>query len=394
LFLTLTNSSSNATIWFVYDVIVVGAGIGGAAAAYFLGRTEQQVLVLEKEALPRYKACGGGVPKSVFRCFPFPFDEVVESEIAGVRFSYSGRKEFAFPLPAKSVAMVMRDRFDAFVLSQARAEIRDSTKVVGIAEERDRVRVSTADGRELAARYLLGADGANSVVARALGLRQRKVLGAAIEAEVQVDGRTLAQYAQTALFEFGAVPSGYLWIFPKRKHLSVGIAVFGKSRADLRGILRREMARFGIRLDGTPLHAHPLPVYWYHEKLATERTLLVGDAAGLVDPFLGEGIRYAVRSADLAAEAIAEGQVRAYTSGVQQEIGADLRRARWLARLVYGLPRFWFLLGIRSPGMIQIFADMLDERISYFDISKCISLALLGISKQRPTCMKPDQHRR
>jgi geranylgeranyl reductase family protein len=377
----------------MYDVIVVGAGIGGAAAAYFLGRADQQVLVLEKEALPRYKACGGAVPKSVFCHFSFPFDEVVESEIAAVRFSYSGRKEVVFPLLAKPVVMVMRDRFDAFVLSQAGAEVRDSITVVGVVEERDRVRVSTADGRELAARYLLGADGANSVVARVLGLRQRKVLGAAIEAEVQVNGQTLAEYAQTALFEFGAVPGGYLWIFPKKEHLSVGIAVFGKSRADLRGILRREMTRLGISLDGTPLHAHPLPVHWYPERLATERTLLVGDSAGLVDPFLGEGIRYAVRSARLAAEAITKEEVKAYTSGVQQEIGADLRRARWLARLFYGLPRLCFLLSVRDPRMIQIFVDMLDERASYFDISKYIPLALLGISKQRPTYVKPGQRR-
>jgi geranylgeranyl reductase family protein len=364
----------------MYDVIVVGAGIGGAAAAYFLGRADQQVLVLEKEALPRYKACGGGVPKSVFRYFSFPFDEVVESEIAAVRFSYSGRKEVTFPLPAKPVAMVMRDRFDALVLSQTRAEVRDSTTVIGVVEERDQVRVNTADGQELAARYLLGADGANSVVARALGLRQKKVLGAAIEAEVPVDGQTLAEYAQTALFEFGTVPGGYLWIFPKKEHLSVGIALFDKSRADLRGILRGEMTKFGIELDGTPLHAHPLPVHWYHERLATERTLLVGDAAGLVDPFLGEGIRYAVRSARLAAEAIAKDEVKVYTSRVQQKIGAGLRRARWLARLFYELPRLCFFLGVRNPRVVQAFADMLDERATYFDISKYIPLVLLGIS--------------
>jgi geranylgeranyl reductase family protein len=320
------------------------------------------------------------VPKSVFRRFPFPFDEVVESEIAAVRFSYSGRREIAFPLPAQPVAMVMRDRFDAFVLSQARAEVRDSTAVIGVVEERDRVRVGTGDGQELAARYLLGADGANSVVARALGLRQRKVLGAAIEAEVQVDGWILAEYAQTVLFEFGAVPGGYLWIFPKKEHLSVGIAVLGKSRADLRSILRREMTRFGIELDGTPLHAHPLPVHWYHERLATERTLLVGDAAGLVDPFLGEGIRYAVRSARLAAKVIAKDEVRAYTPGVQQEIGAGLRRARWLARLFYGLPRLGFFLGTRNPRMVQTFVDMLDEQASYSDIGRHIPLALFGIS--------------
>jgi geranylgeranyl reductase family protein len=364
----------------MYDVIVVGAGIGGAAAAYFLGRADQQVLVLEKEALPRYKACGGGVPKSVFRYFSFPFDEVVESEIAAVRFSYRGRKEVTFPLPAKPVAMVMRDRFDALVLSQTRAEVRDSTTVIGVVEERDQVRVNTADGQELTARYLLGADGANSVVARALGLRQKKVLGVAVEAEVPVDGQILAEYAQTALFEFGTVPGGYLWIFPKKEHLSVGIAVFDKSRADLRGILRGEMIKFGIELDGIPLHAHPLPVHWYHERLATERTLLVGDAAGLVDPFLGEGIRYAVRSARLAAEAIAKDEVKVYTSRVQQKIGAGLRRARWLARLFYGLPRLCFLLSVRHPRVVQTFADMLDERATYFDISKYIPPVLLGIS--------------
>jgi flavin-dependent dehydrogenase len=168
------------------------------------------------------------VPKSVFRYFPCPFDEVVESEITAVRFSYSGTEEVASRLPAEPVAMVMRDRFDTFVLSQARAQVRDSTTGVGGVEERDKVRVSTADGQELAARYLLGADGANSGVARALGLPQKKVLGAAIKAEVQVDARTVAEYAQIAPFELGAVPGGYLCIFPKKEHLSVGIAVFGK----------------------------------------------------------------------------------------------------------------------------------------------------------------------
>jgi len=258
-------------------------------------------------------------------------------------------------------------------------------------EERDQVRVNTADGQELTARYLLGADGANSVVARALGLRQRKVLGVAIEAEVPVDGQTLAEYAQTALFEFGTVPGGYLWIFPKKEHLSVGIAVFDKSRADLRGILRGEITKFGIELDGTPLHAHPLPVHWYHEMLATERTLLVGDAAGLVDPFLGEGIRYAVRSARLAAEAISKDELKVYTSRVQQKIGAGLRRARWLARLFYGLPRLCFLLGVRNPRAVQAFADMLDERATYFDVSKYIPLVLLGISSR--TIPETDQRR-
>lgn len=332
------------------------------------------------------------MPRSVFRHFPFPFDEVVESEIAAVRFSYRGQ-EVAFPLPTRPVVMVMRDRLDAFVLSQAGAEVREATRVVGVVEEKDRVQVSTADGQKWAAHYLLGADGANSVVARALGLRPKKVLGAAIETEVQVDGPTLAEYAQTAFFEFGAVPGGYLWVFPKKAHLSVGIGVFGPSRTDLKGILRREMSRLGLKLDGIPLYAHPLPVYWSQERLATERTLLVGDAAGLVDPLLGEGIRYAVRSARLAAEAIARDEVEAYTSGVQREIGAGLRRARWLARLFYGLPRLCFLLGVCNPRLVQSFANLLDERANYFDLSQDIFSALLEIP-MRGTRPAQKQERR
>lgn len=350
-------------------------------------------MVLEKEALPRYKACGGGVPRSVFRHFPFSFDEVVESEIAAVRFSYRD-KEVTFPLPTQPVVMVMRDRLDAFVLSQAEAEVRDATRVVGVAEEKDRVQVRTADGQEWVARYLLGADGAHSVVARALGLRQKKILGVAIEAEVWVDGPTLAEYAQTAFFKFGAVPGGYLWVFPKKEHLSVGIGVFGQSHADLRGILRQEMSRLGLKLDGTPLYAHPLPVHWYQERLATERALLVGDAAGLVDPLLGEGIRYAVRSARLAAEAIARDAVEAYMPEVQREIGIGLRRARWLARLFYGLPHLCFLLGVCNPRMVQSFTNLLDERASYFDISKDILSALLEIPMRGTRAARREDSRR
>ena len=63
-----------------HDVIVIGAGIGGAAAAYYLGEAGYRVLVLERERLPRYKPCGGGVPSSVFRYFPFPLDEAIEAK--------------------------------------------------------------------------------------------------------------------------------------------------------------------------------------------------------------------------------------------------------------------------------------------------------------------------
>jgi geranylgeranyl reductase family protein len=355
-----------------YDVIVVGAGIGGAATAYYLGEAGCRVLVLERERLPRYKPCGGGVPSSVFRHFPFPLDEAIEARVIRIRYSYRGQEEVTVPLPGEPVAMVMRDKFDVLVLERAKCEVREATSVMAIMEGEDNVVVSTKDGQEFRARYLIGADGANSITARELGLRRGKFLGAAIEAEVPLIPSDMADWAQTALFEFGALKGGYLWIFPKREHLSVGIGAFRKSRAKLKDILRQEMAKFGISLDGITLHGHPLPIYIRSERLSTACSLLVGDAAGLMDPLSGEGIRYAVKSARLAAEAIIRGELDKYMVWIQREIGANLSRACWVAALFYGLPRLCFRLAARNPKVTRLLAAMLNDRATYLDLSRRI----------------------
>jgi len=368
-----------------YDAIVVGAGPAGASAAYWLGEAGKRVLVLEKARLPRYKPCGGGVPKSVFARFPFDFSPVVEREIGRVRFRFRDGREVVADLPGRPVAMVMRDRFDFHILRHARAEVRDGSPVVALRQDREGVEVETASGETFRGRYLIGADGANSRVARLVGLRRGKRMGAALEVEAPADDRLLEVYQETVLFLFGTPPLGYIWVFPKAEHLSVGIGTFLGKNPAMREILQQEMTRLGIRMDRLDGRGHPLPIYLRHEVLHRGRVLLVGDAAGLMDPLLGEGIRYAIDSGRLAAEAVLQEDPPGYTRRVCRALGSNfLWGLRW-AKVFYCHPRSSFELGVRNPLLLEAFLRLFAGRTSYrrmalrapFDI-------LLGLLRRRP----------
>lgn len=368
-----------------YDVIVVGAGPAGAAAARYLGEAGRRVVVLEKEALPRYKPCGGGVPRSVFERFPFDFSDVVERWIRHVRFRFRDGREVTADLPNRSVATVMRDRFDLHILKHARADVQDQTPVTALEQDESGVTVTTAPGQTLRARYLIGADGANSRVSRLVGLRSAKPLGAAIEAEVEVDDGLLEQYVDTALFVFGTPSKGYLWVFPKADHLSVGIGTFQAQASDVRQILQREMSRLGIQLDGARLRGHPLPIHLKREPLRRGRVLLIGDAAGLMDPLLGEGIRHAVASGQLAAESLLTDSPETYSELVHRAIGGDLLWGRRWAQLFYTYPQASFELAVRNPLFVRDFLRLFAGEISYRRMAvRALPNVLSGLARRLP----------
>jgi geranylgeranyl reductase family protein len=349
-----------------YDAIVVGAGPAGASAAFWLGKAGRQVLVLEKERLPRYKPCGGAVPRAVLEHFPFDFSPVVEQWIDRVRFRFYNGAEVAADVPERSVAMVMRDHFDWHILRHAKVDVQDSSPVIALQQDKAGVEATTRSGETFRARYLIGADGANSRVARLVGLRRGKRMGIAIEVEVPADDDRLAEYANTALFILGAPPQGYLWVFPKAGHLSVGIgAMPGQTLTTIRESLHRETAQLGIQVDGTQQRAHPLPFHLRRESLHRGRVLLVGDAAGLIDPLFGEGIRHAVDSGCLAARCILADDLHNYTCRIHREIGDDLLWGLFWARWFYKHPWGGFTLGIRNPWFVNEFLRLLNKQTTY-----------------------------
>jgi geranylgeranyl reductase family protein len=351
----------------LYDVIILGAGPGGATAAFYLGKAGKKVLVLEKETLPRYKTCGGGISANLLAQFPFDFDEVIETRVKTITYILND-KEVSFPVPEDTVQMVMRSNFDSYILAHANAEVRQGETAYRLEEQEDRVVVLTKTGEVFEGQFLIAADGANSIAHRTLGLRRGKTLAAGIEVEVPVLSENMSQWNERSVFIFGEVRLGYLWIFPKSNHLSVGIGALHPKPGELQAVLDRVMRRFGISLEGTRQHGHPLPLYTRKEKLNTDRILLVGDAAGLVDPFSGEGIRYAVKSGRIAAEVILTDNLVDYNEIIYQKIGRSHRLAAGLALLFYRFPRLCFVLGVQNPFATQVFIDMFSDRTSYLGL--------------------------
>jgi geranylgeranyl reductase family protein len=277
-----------------FDVAIVGAGPAGSTTAYRLSRAGARVLLLDKARFPRDKPCGGGLTLRAVNELPFDVTPVVEDVVNRVecRLNY-GR---SFVRGSRDLClMTQRRRLDHFLVERA---------VDAGAEFRDGVRVDPA---ELAATVVVGADGANGTTARALDLGGEIVNGVALEGNVSHARVNKKNYAGRMVLEFGVVPGGYGWVFPKGDHVNVGVGGWGSVGPRARDHLRVLCERHGIDPEHvTDVRGHRLPMRRPGTRLARANTLLVGDAAGLVDPVSGDGMYEAFVSARIATDAIAD----------------------------------------------------------------------------------------
>ncbi len=346
-----------------YDVIIAGGGPAGATAAYVLTGAGKHVLVVEKESLPRYKPCGGGLSLDFLKTiFPFSFDDVIDQRIERIHYHYDG---FHALVACRQgvMAMVMRNNFDKLILDKAGCELLVSNAITKVVENDTGVTVKLASGKEFSADYLIAADGANSIIQRQSGLHRKQQLIAAIEAEVPLTDNLKIRYSDGPVFIFDKPRAGYAWIFPKKNFLSVGIGVLGHA-SDLKGELARIMKHYGISLEGVVLHGHPIPVYDPEAVLSTNRILLAGDAAGLADPFSGEGIRPAIKSGSIAAHSILEDSVRNYTELIHQQIGRRNKKSLFLWKLFLPLREICLFLGAPNPFTTNAILDLISDRHS------------------------------
>jgi geranylgeranyl reductase family protein len=358
----------------IYDVIVSGAGPAGSLLAHHLAQAGLNVVMVEKAALPRYKPCGGGLPLKTIRSLPFDVGPVLEREARTAVLQFAGRELLRTPLADRWGWFAMRDRFDQWLVQravQAGAELWEGLALRGVRDGPAYVEVrAEGQGRpgapvveQARGRFLAGADGVLSTVARTVGLLPQRRVGVAIEAEIQVGPRALEQHGTSATFDFGALPQGYGWIFPKSEHLSVGLFRAWPGKAPrLRDRLGLFLANHRELQNGHTIQqrGHLIPLGGSREPLHRGRVLLLGDAANLADPWLGEGIYYAVQSAVIAADvltaAVESGPdtLARYSARVHAEILPDLRQARHLAAVIYRQPRLCSMLLTRSAILQQL----------------------------------------
>src|SRR5438093_893919 len=285
-----------------YDVIVVGTGPSGATAAYELARGGARALILDKARLPRYKTCGGGVTHKAAQALPFSIEPVVERVTRKFDFSWKTRNPSVLESPTPLVYLVQRSRFDNFLTEQAvraGAVLMDGTAVKSVEQAKGVMVAHTSRGR-FSADYLVGADGATGCVARSLGLMSDRQAMPALESEIEADDATMDYWSDKLGLDLGYLHAAYGWVFPKGEHLSVGVG--GHPLIPNYGARLKEYneAYTAARVPGIrrviASHGYLLPLRRPGAPVQKGRAMLVGDAAGLVEAFTGEGIYWAIRS--------------------------------------------------------------------------------------------------
>lgn len=328
-----------------YDATIVGSGPAGATAAISLARRGLRVCLVEKDSHPRSKVCGGGVMARALSLLPVPLDAAIAEPCCRFELHFWGTGlDFIIQRSRPIIYMVMRPELDALLMAEAKrlgVEVFENTAGIDVAQGHAEATLLT-DREPVKSRFLIGADGAAGIVARKGGWSADHSLIPALECEVPADPPTLERFRGAARFDLGNPCRGYSWVFPKKRHLSVGTLSMARGAAGLRDSFFSYLERLDIRSTEPLKPAGALiPVRPRPGPPARGRILLVGDAAGLAEPISCEGISNALLSGALAARAITEGAMdpdrvaAIYQRDLTISVLRELAIAKQHARLLY-----------------------------------------------------------
>ncbi len=356
-------------------VAVLGGGPAGAMASATLARAGLRVAVID-EKLAWEKPCGGGLTYKAYEKYPFLIHNDTPKKIITETFlsaPNAGSAKLSLDRPLLIYSRYDLNRLLLAQAEQAGAQL-EKTRVLSIESAGAGWRVRTQHGI-MDADYLVAATGARNSL-RHIGTEWTAAdtmyaLGYYVpSAQQHIDIQILPHL------------EGYIWIFPRCGHLSVGICGKGEPAYSLRARLERFMAERGLSAKDAPFYSHMLPSLawrsWRTNRVAGERWMAAGDAAGLVDPITGEGLYYAMRSGDLAGQVILDeahapaAKADAYRALLGQEFALDLEFASLIARRVFlgrflfnGVPARMVQFLRRSPRFRVLMQDLFAGTQSY-----------------------------
>ncbi|MUL44689.1 geranylgeranyl reductase family protein [Mycobacterium sp. CBMA293] len=363
------------------DVVVVGAGPAGSAAAAWAARRGRDVLVIDSAPFPRDKACGDGLtPRAIAELRELGLGEWLGGHIShyGLRMAgFGADREVRWPGPSfpDTSSAVPRTELDdriRQVAEEAGAKMLLGVKAVGVEHDASgRVRtLKLDDGQEVSCTELIVADGARSTLGRVLGREwhQETVYGVAIRAYISTPRH--AEPWITSHLELrspeGEVLPGYGWIFPLGNgEVNIGVGALATEKRPADAALRPLLAHYtNLRRDEWGFAGQPrlaksalLPMGGAVSGVAGPNWVLVGDAAACVNPLNGEGIDYGLETGRLAADLLGSGDLSAAWPAVLQEhYAAGFSVARRLAILLT-VPKFLPLAGpvaMRSQFLMNV----------------------------------------
>lgn len=342
-----------------YDVIVVGAGPGGAWAGLELAQKGYKTVILEKESLSphgRYKACGGAMAWELVEEINYPASEIAREiqflelhHVDGPTFHKEGRG-----------AVVWRSVFDKYLVDQAVAAgciLEDNAPLISFSEQdttEGKIYVVSTPSKTFSARFLIAADGVSSPSLKQAGFPRftSDDLCLTITREVRVGAPRIKEVLgedRVHLF-FGVenlVAMGYTWLFPKEDTISVGwgnlLSRIGNARREYEKFLALPMVKEALK-NGEVVRekAHMIPV-GFRKTIGRDQILGVGDSVGTVDPISGKGIPYAMMAGGLAARAIKyvdkknkpELLVKKYTTSLESKFGGILRQKKAMRERIF-----------------------------------------------------------
>ncbi|MBM3739015.1 MAG: NAD(P)/FAD-dependent oxidoreductase [Acidobacteria bacterium] len=355
-------------------VAVLGGGPAGSMAAAELASAGMRVSLFD-EKLAWERPCGGGVTFKAYQQYPFLADTPAEKKtIQRTWISAPGTTPAQLDLN-RPILIYSRQELNGLLLRRAEAAgaAIEKTRVSELSRHGAGWRIRTRDGN-LDADFCVVATGARNP------LRDAGTQWTPSDTMIAL-GYYMPGDQPDITVDFPEGLEGYIWVFPRCGHLSVGICGKGESAQALRKRLESYMAAQGMDPRKGAFYAHMLPALdsgsWKRNRLSGDGWVAVGDAGGLVDPVTGEGIYYALRSGDLAAQAIAAGRPESYRTRVEREFMHDLYLGSLMARRVYvgrflsgGIPTRMVQFTRHSPRFRSMMQDLFAGTQGYADLSR------------------------